>query len=183
MFFRKCVSKVVHARLKRVASCLAIAMILTACSTQSSCPLPKANLVLFAVRSSAGVVPISAGCRIGEQSLLYGYAKPRCAVLILAEVNSVHAAVQAPKLSAMLQALAVEHYQERSPDMPHVVIDAGTGPVFIPLNRLVEGELRELLRPIDDLFRAKFRNHYKLPLLPTPHEAEDIKRMWTVALR
>jgi hypothetical protein len=167
------------------AATLAIALTLSAvvgCASTSSKPCDQSSnkTTLQAVRSSGGVAVTSAQYRIGGNELAYGAAELRCAALDSIAAASIQEALRAPRLHGILSEVAAKQYREKYSDLPHVVLEIGRGPVFIPANLLVESELGKLLQPVDDLFRLKFGRRYRLPLLPTPAEGRDLQQLWSM---
>lgn len=163
-----------------LATALMFNTVACATTTSTSCDLPITHLTFHAVRSSGGAVLTGAEYRIGIDELAYGADELRCAALEPRDTASLRVLLNAPRLQTVLADIAAKDYGKTSSNMPHVVLEIGSGPVFIPANLLVEGELRELLRPLDDLFRMKFNRRYRLPLLPTAEEGKDLKRLWSV---
>lgn len=159
-----------------------LAVSVASCATGGKpCGSSDSAALLRGVRSSAGVALTSAQYRVGTRELAYGANELRCVQLTPSEANSMAAALRAPRLAALLANIAAADYARTYSDMPHIVLDAGSGAVFIPANLLVDTELRELLRPLDSLFREKFKSGYRLPLLPTAEESAAIRRLWVLS--
>ena len=85
------------------------------------------------------------------------------------------------RLRTILSDISAQSYRSTESNLPHVILDIGTGPIFIPQHLLVDSELRELLVPIDEMLRRKFGRRYRVPLLPMAEEGRDLKRLWEVS--
>lgn len=164
--------------LRRFVLVLTVVLAAGRCATsRSRCMPTEHGWVFHAVRGSGGAVLTGAEFGVAT-GLTYDDSQRRCASLAPADVGMVRAVLQSPRLTAILSDISSKQYQLQYSDSPHVVLDTGSGAVFIPAYLLIEGELRELLRPLDDLFRERFGRGYRLPLLPTFKENEDLKRIW-----